>query len=351
MSVTTILGEVDKSQLGVILPHEHSSFNMTSFLSPYDDWQQEMIFNGPITLENRGMLARNPYAVRDNGIMNCPDVLIDEVFEYRKAGGGTWVDLSSSKSRGSSRNIGFTYEIAMKTGLHIVAGTSYRKHDDVDRAVENDSVKELVDEMMKEITVGICGTNMRAGVVGEFMTGKVLTPVERKALEAGAIVQSQTGMGMQIHAYLYNREGATAFDLAVKNGANPEKIALDHLDVMLDMDYIYSMLDRGAYIEFDNFGKEFYCDRSSRNWLEGRFAYDFERVNAIKQIIERGYIKQLLLSNDICLKSMFHKFGGWGYDHILTNIAPMMEDVGITKEQIHTLLVENPADFLDKKEG
>ncbi len=349
MSVTTILGEIDKSQLGIVLPHEHSSFNMSSFLSVYDDWQQEQIFNGKITLENRGILARNPYAVRDNGIMNCPDVLIDEVFQFRKAGGGTWVDMSSDRNPGCARNIGFTYEIALKTGVHIVAGTTYRAgHPDIARAVENGTVQELVDEMMKDVTVGIGGTNMRAGAIGEIITSKVLTPNERKAIEAGAIVQSQTGLGMQIHAYLYNREGMEAFDLAVKNGANPEKIALDHLDVMLDMDYIYAMLDKGAYIEFDNFGKEFYCDKSSRNWLEGRFAYDFERVHAIRQIIERGYIKQLLLSNDICLKSMFHKFGGWGYDHIITNIAPMMEDVGITKEQIHTLLVENPADFLDK---
>ena len=349
MSVTTIMGEVDKSQLGIVLPHEHSSFDMSSYLTGYADWKRQQIFNGPITMENRGLLARNPYAVRENGIMDCPEVLLDEVFEFRKAGGGTWVDLSADRSSHCARNIGFTYEIALRTGLHVVAGTAYiAGHPHVKKAVEDDNVQELVNGMMQDVTEGICGTNHRAGVLGEFLTSKVLTPGERKAIEAGAIVQSQTGMGMQFHAYLYNREGLTAFELAVKNGANPEKIALDHLDVMLDMDYIYMMLDKGAYIEFDNFGKEFYCDKSSRNWLEGRFAYDFERVNAIKEIIDRGYIKQLLLSNDICLKSMWHKYGGWGYDHIVTNIAPMMEDVGITKEQVDIMMIDNPADFLDK---
>jgi phosphotriesterase-related protein len=41
-----------------------------------------------------------------------------------------------------------------------------------------------------------------------------------------------------------------------------------------------------------------------------------------------------------------HAYGGWGYDHVLVNIVPMMEDEGITDEQIETLLVKNPENWL-----
>ncbi len=347
MSVTTMLGEVDKSVLGVVLPHEHSCFGVSEFLSKYDDWEMEYICNGEVTLENYGLLTRNPYAIRDNAIMNCPDVLIDEIFQFKKAGGGTWVDLSGRRRR-YSRNIRYTYEIALKTGLHVVAGTSYGLDQNMGLKVETGTVQDLVDEMMTDITVGIDGTPFKAGVIGEVGTGKVITPKEYKALEAASIVQGQTGLGMQIHAYLYNREGLKVVDFVKEHGANLEKVCINHVDVVLDMEYIYRLLDQGVYIEFDNLGKEFYCDSRLRNWLEGRFAYDLERAKALKELVDRGYEKQILLSSDLCLKSMMHKWGGWGYDHLLTNFYPMMLDCGITKEQAETMMIHNPADFLDK---
>ena len=67
-------------------------------------------------------------------------------------------------------------------------------------------------------------------------------------------------------------------------------------------------------------------------------------------MIDDGYLGQVLLSCDLCLKQLMHKYGGWGYDHVLVNIVPMMEDEGITAEQIRTLLVENPANWLLGKE-
>ena len=51
MSVMTMLGEVDKKELGVVLPHEHSCFGVSEFLTPYDDWEMEKTFNGDVTLE------------------------------------------------------------------------------------------------------------------------------------------------------------------------------------------------------------------------------------------------------------------------------------------------------------
>jgi phosphotriesterase-related protein len=67
-------------------------------------------------------------------------------------------------------------------------------------------------------------------------------------------------------------------------------------------------------------------------------------------MIDDGYLRQVLLSCDLCLKNLMHCYGGWGYDHVLTNIVPMMEDEGITDEQIAIMLKENPADWLCGKE-
>ena len=49
----------------------------------------------------------------------------------------------------------------------------------------------------------------------------------------------------------------------------------------------------------------------------------------------------------MCLKTCLRTYGGWGYDHVLVNIVPMMEDAGISQAAIDDLLIHNPAEFLD----
>lgn len=60
------------------------------------------------------------------------------------------------------------------------------------------------------------------------------------------------------------------------------------------------------------------------------------------QLIDEGYLKQILISHDNAVKHTLRCYGGWGYDHILTNIVPLMRLKGMSDEQIHTVLVENP---------
>ena len=113
------------------------------------------------------------------------------------------------------------------------------------------------------------------------------------------------------------------------------------------MDYIHKLLQMGVYVEFDNFGKEYYVDREARREGYGLFVHDTDRVECLKTLIDEGYGKQLLASCDVCLKTCLRTYGGWGYDHVLVNIVPMMEDAGIQKAAIDDLLIHNPAEFLD----
>jgi phosphotriesterase-related protein len=60
------------------------------------------------------------------------------------------------------------------------------------------------------------------------------------------------------------------------------------------------------------------------------------------KLIERGYLNQILLSQDVCLKINLAKYGGMGYTHILKKVVPMIKDAGISEQQINTMLVDNP---------
>jgi len=46
---------------------------------------------------------------------------------------------------------------------------------------------------------------------------------------------------------------------------------------------------------------------------------------------------------------MLHAYGGWGYDHILTNVVPMLIDVGVEEKIVWEIIKKNPQQlFLNK---
>lgn len=341
--VITVTGETDAAALGYTLPHEHILCDLRPLVGKPAGGSAD-IFYQKVTLQNHGLLLRNPYAVLDNAVLDEEDIQIAEITEWKNAGGGTIVDVTTSEI---GRNPVFLRKASETAGIRIVASSG--NYIDAMHTAEfrQSSVSSIAERIIREITIGIGGTGIRAGVIGEIGTSDEITDSEYKSLEAASIAQRETNAGMHIHASLWNRSGLAALEFAVKKGANPQKICINHVDVKLDMEYITSILELGAMVEFDNFGKEFYVDKPYRSLLKGSFATDRERVAALKHLVDRGFLTRILVSNDICLKTLTHYYGGWGYDHILTNIYPMMLDYGITEEQADTILKDNPARFLD----
>ncbi len=336
--IITVKGEIEKPQSGVILPHEHIFSDLRPLVAPLDIPE----FNEPLQLSNYGLVTRNPYAVLDNALLPGVDVQTEELKRFKKNGGSMIVDVTTDDFGRDPQKL---KEVSECSGVDVVMGSSWYIDASVKEEEKSKTVAELADKIIKDITVGIDG--VRAGVIGEVGSSKKITDFEFKALEASAIAQKETGAGMHIHACLWNREGVNALNYAIKHGANPEKLCVDHSDVLLDNEYLHQVLDTGAILDFDDFGKEFYVDRKYRNLLLGSFATDKERVMKIKELIDEGYVRQIFITTDICLKSMLHTYGGWGYDHIHEHIIPMMQDFGITDEEIRIITEENPIRFLN----
>jgi len=63
-------------------------------------------------------------------------------------------------------------------------------------------------------------------------------------------------------------------------------------------------------------------------------------------LIKDGYQKQILISNDICLKTMWCCYGGNGYSHILRTVKKMALDNGISEKTYNDILSENVKNFL-----
>ena len=345
MNIKTVTGVIDRKGLGITATHEHVLLDLTAFyqalpVSGIDDPSTQKV-----EMWNLGILSRDCYALKDNLLLADEDVAADELMFFKNAGGNTIVDASLL---GIGRNPKALRRIAEKTGLNIIMGTGFYVGETHPKALDSMTDEAIGDLMVGELTEGVDG--ICAGYIGEIGISEIFDDKERRVLRAAAIAHKKTGAAINVHINPWTTNGIEAADILLSAGVAPDKICISHVDVENREDYIYALLQKGVYVEFDNFGKEYYIRREVRNSGYGLFVHDTERVALLKKLIDDGFVNQLLLACDVCLKNLLHKYGGWGYDHVLSNIVPMMEDEGITQEQILTMLQKNPADWLCGRE-
>ena len=60
---------------------------------------------------------------------------------------------------------------------------------------------------------------------------------------------------------------------------------------------------------------------------------DVGRIKEIADLINRGWIDQILISHDNCLKTNFTRWGGPGFAHIIERAIPYMRVYGYTESR------------------
>ncbi len=342
-TIMSVTGAIRRKDLGVTTTHEHIFLDLSGFYTDHPVPGCDSPGTEKVRMDNLGILSRDPYAIKDNLFLLDYETQKKEITFFRDAGGKTVVDASLP---GIGRDAEALKRISEETGLNVIMGTGYYVGDTHPAYLKTMTDREVADLMVKALTKGVEGTGIRAGYIGEIGISEKFDDKERAVLRAAAIAQRDTGVAVNVHINPWTTNGLEASDILIHGGVDPSRICISHVDVENREDYIYGLLNKGVFIEFDNFGKEYYVRREVRNSGYGLFVRDTERVSLLKKLIDDGYEKQIVLSCDVCLKNLLHTYGGWGYDHVLTNIVPMMEDEGITSEQIEALLCRNPADFL-----
>lgn len=336
--VMTVLGPVESSKLGVTLPHEHVFIDLSCLWQQPVDPARAFLVDAPVETANRGLLMCDPYHARDNMLLNDRELAVTELARFKSIGGSTVVDLSTRPLGPHPLQL---KEVALRTGLNIVAGTGFYTQRAHPAHVHNATVSDLAKEMIDDLTVGFPETPIRAGVIGEIGTSSPIHADEAKVLQAVALVHRETRAAINIHLAVFGGEGRNVLDLLEAHGVNPCFVALSHLDELPDETYHFSLAERGCFLEFDCFGSEVYFDEENM-----REPSDAERIDALLRLLEYGYEHQLLLSQDVCTKTHLRRYGGMGYDHVLRSIVPRLRSRGVQQSTIDNMLIHNPARFL-----
>ena len=341
--LNTLTGVISKEDAKVICPHEHLFLDMTHEAVAPKTEEAKKLFYGDISMENLGTLRRNPYIVKTNLTLDDVDVALYETKFLEKHNCNLLVDVTSV---GLGRDFKKLKEFTEKSDLNIIAGTGLFVHDVIPEKFYEMNEKEIALWIIDEIRNGEKETGIKPGVIGEIGTSEVIYPIEKKSLIAAAIASVETDLPIYLHTYSWSEAGLEAVEILLEHGVKPENICICHLDVTFYDEYMQKVLDKGVYLEFDNFGKEFYFEEQDGAFSGGPFETDVARVRKIKELIKKGYTKRLLLAHDLCLKASLRSYGGWGYDHVFTNIIPMMKMEKISMEDIETIINENPKNFL-----
>lgn len=302
--VQTVLGPVAPSDLGFTLPHEHTKCSLWWIENRWDYW--ELIGDEP----------------RIN----------EELAAYKGLGGGTLVDVTPI---GIGRDLARLARLSMATGLHIVAGAGwYRQaYYPAEARIDRRSIDDLADEIVQEFVEG----PVRPGIIGEIGTDKPwVTAQEERVFRAAARAALRTGASVTTHA-VQSDVGLAQLAILEDEGLDPARIVIGHCDSHPRIEHWREIVRRGAHVEADFLGMSF-------TPLER--AGEPKVVELISTLLNEGFEKQILLSQDVCHDSQLASYDGNGYTYLQKSFLPRLVEAGVNAATIKTITVENPARLL-----
>ena len=345
MSINTVTGPIDKTQLGYTLPHEHLLIDLRNQYREPPDPESRERGREPVARPYQPILNDDPYALRDNLLIDDIEVQLQELAAFRAAGGRSIIECTCC---GIRRDVRGLRELSQRSGVQVVAGCGWYTHDTHPDQLTRHGADALAELLCAEFSDGIDGSGIRPGFIGEIGLSHPVHAGERVVLRAAARAHHRTNAAVYVHTYPWGTDGCVALDLLEEEGVPLNKVVICHVDVQPDLGYIRSLLARGAMVEFDNFGKAFTLESVQDNaFAAGGFITDEQRVSLLHTLCADNYAEQLLMSTDICLKCMLCHYGGAGYAHVPRTIAPALQQAGVAADAVHQMSVVNPARLLD----
>jgi predicted metal-dependent phosphotriesterase family hydrolase len=306
--VMTVSGPIPPERIGFTLPHEHTGIYLWHIKDRWDYWE----------------------------LTPDEDAIAEELRDFRRRGGSTLVDLTTP---GVGRDPERLRRLASRTGTQLVMGCGwYREaYYPAEALIDRRSVDDLAGELVREFTEGVAGTGVRPGIIGEIGTDKPwLSAQEERVHRAAARAARRTGLAITTHA-VQSTVGLDQLDVFEAEGADLSRFVIGHADSNPSLTYHLAIAERGATVEFDFLGMSF---TPLERHGEGRI------VDCLRELLSRGHVERILLSQDVCHDSQLRRYGGNGYTYLADTFLPRLRAAGVSDDEIRTITVDNPRRLL-----
>ncbi len=337
--IATVTGPVPRDALGVTLMHEHILNDCTCWWRGHDAAFSSPLRDVPVTASVASQLKNDPFACLDNCALTDEDLAVSELLQFVSEGGATVVDPTC---RGIGRAPDALARISKATGLNIVMGSGYyleSSHPAELGAMTDDDVAR---ELIAEHRDGVGASSVPIGLIGEIGVSAAFTAEERKSLRGSARAAAETGLPLMTHLPGWERLAHEVLDVVAAEGQPLDRVILCHMNPSWDDgDYQRALADRGAFLEYDMIGMDYWYDDQ-----KVQCPSDEDCARAISALVRDGYLDRLLLSQDVFLKMMLTPYGGNGYAHVQRHFLPRLLRHGLTETELQQLMVANPAQAL-----
>src|ERR1700682_4656981 len=250
----TVLGAVDAESMGVTLPHEHLLIDFEVMFKERAAASDKGLAYQPVTLSNVGWVRQNFNANLDNLRLLDEQTALDEIMLFRRAGGQTVIDPTNVSL---SRDPLALTRISRATGLNIVMGAGYYVAAAHPADMDTRSEDSIVRAIVREVTVGVGDTAVRAGLIGEIGNTWPWTENEKKVVRAAVEAQRQTGAPLMIHPGRDQAAPMQIVELISKQGGNLNATVMCHIErTIADERHLVDLAATGIWLEYDLFGLE-----------------------------------------------------------------------------------------------
>lgn len=333
--IQTVTGPIPPQDLGWTLMHEHVLCDITP-----PDLAAQRLPEVEITLENSFEVRYHWCKHSGNNRLVDRDVAVAELAKLKACGGAALVELTCGGIRPDPVGL---QAIARQSGIAIVMGCGHYLESFAGDGLGTRGVDALATEMVAAVTEGAWGTAVRAGIIGEIGVSDPWSTAERRALEAAAIAQQETGATVNVHPGRSPDSPFAVVEQFRRAGGDVSRLIISHIDrTLFDTEAVLRLADSGCVVEYDFFGIE----SSYYPFADVDLPNDGQRLRTIRALIDRGHLARITLSQDICTKTRLTRWGGHGYGHLFANVVPIMRRRGFTDAEIETLFVETPRRLL-----
>jgi predicted metal-dependent phosphotriesterase family hydrolase len=296
MDIMTVTGPIAPDELGVVLPHEHVFIDLVR--------------------EYRG-----------SGLLNDEELACAELRALKGAGGRTLVDLTTDEI---GRDPAALRRVSEATGILIVMGCGHYRDPYLDRDwFDRMPVDAIADEIVRDVTEGVGGSGIRAGIIGEIGADRgYISAAEERSFRAAARAHLRTGVTINTHAARWP-VGLAQLRLLAEEGVDPRRVIVGHSDSVPVPGYQLDLVRQGCYVSFDSIG--------TGSPYNTRRAAEY-----VLDLVRAGFGSQILLSHDVCLHDHLRAAGGCGYAYLLTGFLPMLTAAGLDEEQVRAFTTDNP---------
>lgn len=313
--IETARGAIPSSNLGRVLIHEHVFLMDMEYTFNYrPDFFSEKTIDGAVARLD---------ALKASGI-------------------DTIIDLTVL---GLGRHMPTLAKAAAKTDLNIVVSTGAYTFDAVPAPfqfwgpglLKDADVEPMIGHFVSDITEGIGGTGVKAGMLKCAIDEPGLQPGVERVMRAVARTHVITGTPVTVHTAPQQQTGLVVQDVLSEEGVDMERVVIGHCGDTSDVDYLMKLADKGSILGMDRFGVEFAITME-------------ERVKTIAQMVKRGYAGQLTLSHDCCCwsdyfpdVSDYHEaMPNHHYLHIHNDVIPALLEAGVSQGDLDKMFVDNP---------